>query len=157
MSTSPKQSSSMGSRPASGHRAPGPAAMSTGFSKILTRCSVPQSLSAWTTKKPPRSAPLPTMTAGRTSLEVDLPYLWSNFGRHRQRRYYFYRRDGKFAAIKSPDGRRLEPGDTCFLEAYQRMHESFEQSPTAAPARTSTKTGTIAHLIEAYRALAQFQ
>jgi hypothetical protein len=90
-------------------------------------------------------------------LEVDLPYLWSNFGRHRRRRYYFYRRDGKFAAIKSPDGRRLEPGDTGFLEAYQRMHESFEQSPTAAPARTSTKTGTIAHLIEAYRASPNFK
>ena len=97
------------------------------------------------------------MTAGRTSLEVDLPYLWSNFGRHRQRRYYFYRRDGKFAAIKSPDGRRLQPGDAGFLEAYQRMHESFEQSPTAAPARTSTKTGTIAHLIEAYRASPNFK
>jgi integrase len=59
--------------------------------------------------------------------------------------------------ITAPDGQRLQPSDAGFLEAYQRIHERFEQPPAAAPARPPAKAGTIAHLIEAYRASPEFK
>jgi len=89
--------------------------------------------------------------------KVDLPYLWSGQGRHKRRRYWYYRRDKKFIAIKSPDGRCIEPTDPGFLGAYQSIHETFGQSEAAVPDRASTKEGTIAHLIDVYRASSDFK
>jgi hypothetical protein len=88
---------------------------------------------------------------------VDLPYLFCTLGRHKRRPYWFYRRDGRYIAIKSPDGRRLQPSDADFLEAYQGIHERFEQPPAAPPAQPLTKAGTIGHLIDAYRASPEFK
>jgi hypothetical protein len=87
---------------------------------------------------------------------VELPYLFCTLGRHKHRPYWFYRRDGRYIAIKSSDGRRLQPSDDGFLEAYRGIHERFQQPP-AAPARPATKAGTMAHLIETYRAAPEFK
>jgi hypothetical protein len=105
---------------------------------------------------------MPTRTSGATALvevNIDLPYLVCTLGRHKRRPYWYYRRDGRITAIKSPDGRLLQPSDAGFLEAYQRIQERFEQErPEQPPAKpTGARTGTFAHLIEAYRASPDFK
>jgi integrase len=95
-------------------------------------------------------------TNGVTALvKVDLPYLFYALGRHKRRPYWYYRRDGRVIAIKSPDGRHLQPSDAAFLEAYQLIHGSFE-TPVPTAKAEKAKAGTFAHLIEAYRASPNF-
>jgi hypothetical protein len=84
-------------------------------------------------------------------VKVDLPYLWAATGR-RGRQYWFYRRDRKLTPITSPEGRRLRPGDAGFLEAYERIHDTFGVDTSAEVA-----IGTVAHLIEVYRAAPEFR
>jgi integrase len=52
--------------------------------------------------------------------DQNLPYLW-----YAKRRYPFYRRNG-LIPVTTPDGRRLLKGDFGVLEAYERIHASFE-------------------------------
>jgi hypothetical protein len=82
--------------------------------------------------------------------KLDLPYLWVVTGRQR-RRYWFYRRNGQRIPIASPDGRRLRRGEPGFLEAYERIHKSFAVASSAGPA-----IGSLAHLIDTYRAAPEF-
>jgi integrase len=82
-------------------------------------------------------------------VKVDLPYLWAPMGR--RRRYWFYRRDGRRIPITSSDGRRRQKGEPGFFEAYERIHESFAEPPSGGSA-----AGSIAHLIDAYRAAPEF-
>jgi hypothetical protein len=84
-------------------------------------------------------------------VKLDLPYLWVTTGRHGRRRYWFYRRNGRFIPISSPDGRRLQQGEPGFFEAYERIHESFGLAARAGPA-----SGSLTHLIDAYRAAPEF-
>ena len=117
----------------------GMAAMCTGSSKTLTPHSIASNLRL-------RNA----VTDGATTLtKIELPYLWAPNGRNK--RYWFYRRAGQRIPITSPQGRRLEPGDPGFLEAYERIHESFGLEPSSEP-----KTGTLAHLIDSYRNAPEF-
>ena len=81
---------------------------------------------------------------------IDLPYLAAPKGR--SRRYWYYRRHGRWTPIATIDGRRLDHDDPGFLEAYDRIHASFETVPPppgAAP-------GSLAHLITGYLASAEF-
>src|SRR5262249_61781651 len=83
-------------------------------------------------------------------VSLQLPYLWAAQGRHRL--YWFYRRDGKLIPITDAQGTRLSEGDAGFLEAYERIHASFEVQGADKPT-----VGTIAHLIDAYRAAPEFK
>jgi integrase len=85
-------------------------------------------------------------------VKLDLKYLWAPEGRRGRRRYWFYRRGGKWIPISSPGGQRLSPGDGGFLEAYERIHGSFGAEPDARRAAI----GTVAHLIDGYRAAPEF-
>ena len=84
-------------------------------------------------------------------VKLDLKYLLTTKGRHGGR-YWFYRRGGKLIPINSPEGQRLSPGDEGFLEAYERIHYSFGTQPGAKRAAI----GTLAHLIDDYRAAPEF-
>src|SRR5215472_9780069 len=138
MSTSPRPSSWTELRLGNGHRAPGTAATSIGSSKILTPLSIVSSLSAQR-----------AMTAGAITLaKLDMPYLYGP----KKRRYWYYRRNGRFIPITSPEGRRLQPGEPGFLEAYARIHASF-----SAERVEETEVGTLAHLIDVYRASPEFR
>lgn len=77
---------------------------------------------------------------------LDLPYLWAAQGRG-GRLYWFYRRAGQRVPIESLEGERLAPGQQGFMEAYERMHASFE-----AEGRPAALPGSLGHLIEGYRA-----
>src|SRR5947207_2556176 len=79
------------------------------------------------------------------SHRINLPFLWVAKGRN-GKRHYFYRRHGLLIAIKSPEGRRLKPGDPGFYEAYEAVHASFGNRKPEGP-----KLGTIAHLVQEYR------
>jgi hypothetical protein len=79
-----------------------------------------------------------------------LPYLWRATGRH-DRQYWFYRRSGQRIPITSPEGRRLQQGDVGFLDAYERIHATFGVERAILPAM-----GTLAHLINVYRAAPEF-
>jgi integrase len=83
-------------------------------------------------------------------VKLDFPFLWAPMGRH-GRRYWFYRRNGQHIPITSPDGRRLQEGEPGFLEAYARIHESFAVTPSSA-----SGIGSLAHLIDAFRAAPEF-
>jgi hypothetical protein len=63
----------------------------------------------------------------------------------KKRRYWYYRRDGRFIPITSPDGRRLQYGEPGFLEAYARINSSF-----GAENIELTAIGTLGHLIDVY-------
>ena len=90
------------------------------------------------------------MTDGAITLaKVELPYLWAPKGRHK--RYWFYRRAGQRIPITSPQGRRLQQGDPGFLDAYERIQESFGVAPRSKPT-----IGTLAHLIDSYRSAPEF-
>lgn len=92
------------------------------------------------------------MTAGVTTLvKLDLKYLMASTGRH-GRRYWFYRRGGKIVPITSREGRRLKPEDDGFFATYERIHDSFGASPGTKRAAS----GTLAHLIDAYRSAPEF-
>jgi hypothetical protein len=94
------------------------------------------------------------MTAGTITLvKLEMRYLFAGAGRHK-RRYWYYRRDRRYIPIISPAGERLQPRDAGFLEAYQRIHAAFEQPPASKP---TTTTGTIGHLIDAFRASPEFR
>jgi enterobacteria phage integrase len=82
---------------------------------------------------------------------INLPYLWAAKGRG-GKLYYFYRRDGLLIPIKSPEGRRLKPGDVEFYEAYAAIHARFGTQKAEGP-----KIGTIAHLVQEYRQSGDFQ
>jgi integrase len=98
---------------------------------------------------------MPTMTVGMTSLvKLEMRYVWWGLGRHKRRAYWYYRRGGRYIAIMSPEGEHLQPSDAGFLEAYQLIHAGFEQPAAARPA---TKTGTIGHLVDTYRASPEFK
>lgn len=84
-------------------------------------------------------------------VKLDLPYLWVVTGRHRRGQYWFYRRNGRYIPITSPDGRRLQQGDPGFFEAYERIHKSFGVAARSGPA-----IGSLGHLIDAYRAAPEF-
>lgn len=81
---------------------------------------------------------------------LDLPYLWAAKGRA-GRLYWFYRRDKQRVPIASTDGQRLFSGDPGFMEAYERIHASFETN-----GRTTTIPGSLGHLIEGYRASSDY-
>jgi len=81
---------------------------------------------------------------------VDLLYLWAPQGRHKV--YWFYRRAGQRIPITSSEGKRLAYGEAGFLDAYERIHESF-----GVPARDGPVVGTLTHLIESYRAAPEFR
>jgi len=83
---------------------------------------------------------------------LDLPYLWGARGR-KGRHYWYYRRAGLRVPITSANGLRLAPTDTGFYAAYDRIHASFETASCHAP---PAGMGTIAHLIETYRAAPEF-
>jgi integrase len=88
---------------------------------------------------------------GATTLaRVDLPYLWAPQGRSKV--YWFYRRAGHRIPIISSDGKRLAQGDPGFLEAYEQIHQNF-----GVVARDAPGVGTLAHLIESYRAAPEFR
>jgi integrase len=98
---------------------------------------------------PPASG---AMTVGETTLvKLNLPYLWAATGR-RNRQYWFYRRNGQLIPITSPEGRRLRQGEAGFFDAYERIHATFAAEPTGEPA-----TGTLAHVINVYRAAPEFR
>lgn len=80
---------------------------------------------------------------------VDLPYL--DIYRSKGRLYAYYRRGKRRVRITDDAGQGLSPGDLGFLAAYQRIHAGFE----AAPAPRG-EAGTLAHLIEHYRASPDF-
>ena len=61
------------------------------------------------------------------------------------REYWFYRRAGQRIPIEDESGNRLFKGDPGFLEAYGRIHKTFERTPAAAPGH-----GTIAALAAEY-------
>src|ERR1700745_2150081 len=137
MWTSRKPNSCRASKPASGRKAAGTAATSIGSSKILTPLLIALSLSAQRA----------TMAGATTLAKLDMPYLYGP----KKRRYWFYRRNGRFIPITSPDGRRLQQGEPGFFEAYERIHQSFGVATSPRPA-----IGSLAHLIDAYRAAPQF-
>jgi len=114
--------------------------MSTGIAKTLTPHAIASNLS------PPRVA-----TDGAITLaKVELPYLWAPQGRSKV--YWFYRRAGQRIPITSSDGKRLAQGDQGFLQAYERIHQTFGvATPPAA-----TAVGTLSHLIDSYRASPDF-
>jgi len=86
------------------------------------------------------------MMAGATTLvKLEMPYLWAA----KRGRYWFYRRGGKFIPI------RLTPEDDGFLEAYERIHRDFGRAQT--PKGAGSAAGTIAHLIDEYRASPDFR
>jgi integrase len=88
-----------------------------------------------------------------TLVKLDIDYLFAGVDRQGKRRYWYYRRNRRYIPITSPEGRRLQPGDAGFLEAYAQVHAGFDQ-----PAATrSTTTGTIAHLIDSYRSSPEFK
>jgi integrase len=82
---------------------------------------------------------------------VDLPYLWFAKGRP-GRRYPFYRRDGQLIPLTSADGQRLKEDDIGLAEAYERIHATF-----ARQGRAPSRSGTLAHVIDAYRADAEYK
>jgi hypothetical protein len=97
-----------------------------------------------------------TMSGPTALVKLDLPYLFWALGRHKRRPYWFYRRDGRVAAIRSPDGRRLQPSDAGFFKAYQTIHERFEQEHAEQqPANTTdgARTGTLTWASLCVRAL----
>ncbi|CCG09027.1 tyrosine-type recombinase/integrase [Pararhodospirillum photometricum] len=81
---------------------------------------------------------------------VDLPYLIVY--RSGNKRYAYYRRSGKRVRVTAPDGAALLPGDGGFIDAYQRIHASFEVAPHPAFGR-----GSLAHLIEDYKKSPEFK
>jgi integrase len=83
--------------------------------------------------------------------QIDLPYLWAAKGRG-GRLYWYYRRGNLTVPIKSPEGRRLASGDVGFMEAYERIHASFEIARRPAPS-----TGTLSDLINKYRADVEYR
>jgi integrase len=85
-------------------------------------------------------------------VKLDLPGLWLPRGRHKQ--YAFYRRGKRYVPITDPDGNRLGPGDAGFFEAYERIRTNFD---TKIPPTTGATPGTLAHLIDAYRASPEFE
>lgn len=82
---------------------------------------------------------------------MDLPYLFAPKGR--SRRYWYYRRGGLRIAVAEPGGYRPDPETerTRFLAAYNRIHDSFDR-----PAPDGTRAGTLAHVVEAYRASPEY-
>jgi len=81
--------------------------------------------------------------------QVDLPYL--DTYRSRGRLYAYYRRGKRRVRITDDAGQALTPGEPGFLAAYQRIHVGFEAAPAPRAA-----AGTLAHLIEHYRASPDF-
>ena len=94
----------------------------------------------------------PARSPGRalTTTRLDLPYLFAPRGR--SRRYWYYRRGARRLPIAAPDGRRLTPDDPGFLEAYERIHASFE----AAPPPAGAAPGSLAHLVTGYLGSPQY-
>lgn len=78
--------------------------------------------------------------------QLELPYLWAAQGRG-GRLYWFYRRNKQRVPITSLEGDRLSPGQQGFMEAYERIHASFE-----VKGRPAALLGSLGHLIEGYRA-----
>lgn len=79
-------------------------------------------------------------------MKIDLPYLFAPKGKGR--RYYYYRRAGERQPIATIDGRRLDPvidGMDAFVDAWSRIHRSFEDRPNAAPS-----AGTLRNLVGDY-------
>lgn len=82
--------------------------------------------------------------------QVNLPYLWAASGRNRV--YWYYRRAGQRLPICDEAGKRFRPGELGFLDAYSRIHESFEDS-----GRDGAAPGSLSQVIAAYRAAPEFQ
>jgi integrase len=80
--------------------------------------------------------------------KIDVHYLYGP----KKRRYWYYRRNGRLIPITSPEGRRLQQDEPGFLEAYARIHASF-----GAERVKDTAIGTLAHLIDVYRASPEFK
>ncbi|MBB4268197.1 tyrosine-type recombinase/integrase [Roseospira visakhapatnamensis] len=80
---------------------------------------------------------------------VNLPYL--NIYERRGKTFAYYRRNGKRVRVTDLTGKPLGPKDAGFTAAYQRIHAGFEVTP--AP---KGGAGTLAHLIEHYRASPDF-
>jgi integrase len=82
-------------------------------------------------------------------VKLDLRYLYGP----KKSRYWYYRRGGRLIPITSLDGRFLRPSDAGFIEAYQRIHASFELPPATKPATI----GALAHLIEVFLGSPEFE
>jgi hypothetical protein len=68
----------------------------------------------------------------------------------KKRRYWYYRRNGRFIPITSREGRRLQHGEPGVLEAYERIDASFTAE------NVDTAIGTLGHLIDIYRVSPEF-
>lgn len=84
---------------------------------------------------------------------IDLPFL--HLYAVRGRTFAYYRRGSFRCRLRGPDGSAVLPGDAAFLEAYQRAHAAYEAGK--APAAPEAAPGTIAALIETYRASPQWK
>ena len=82
--------------------------------------------------------------------QLEVPYLWAAKGRG-GRLYWFYRRNKQRVPITSLEGERLAQGQQGFMEAWERIHASFEVKgkPLLIP-------GTLGHLIDGYRASSDY-
>jgi len=76
-------------------------------------------------------------------VKIDLPYAWTQTVKGRS--YTYYRRDGQRIPIKGV------PGTREWLDAYYRIHESFE-----APAAQGTKPGSLGALVEHFLSAPEF-
>src|SRR5436190_670094 len=105
------------------------------------------SRSTGSTNREPRRRAGP---AGRISSMalIDLPYLW--LAQDRSRKYWYYRRNGLRIPITSPNGERLFPEDAKFIEAYRRIHASFEKE--ASTVGLKVVLGTLGHGIPLFLA-----
>jgi integrase len=81
-------------------------------------------------------------------VKLDMRYLYGP----KKHRYWYYRRNGRFIPITSPEGRRLQQDEAGFLGAYARIHASF-----GVESVEDTAIGTLAHLIDVYRASPEFK
>ena len=79
--------------------------------------------------------------------KIDLPYL--DLVTSKGRSYGYYRRGGRRQRIPG------EPGSAAFLEAYNRIHESWAVS--AELGATAATPGSVAALVEAYRASPEYR
>jgi hypothetical protein len=81
-------------------------------------------------------------------VKLDMRYLYGP----KKHRYWYYRRNGRFIPITSPEGRRLQQDEAGFLGAYARIHASF-----GVESVEDTAIGTLAHLIDVYRSSPEFK
>ncbi|MGB1027687.1 MAG: hypothetical protein ACPGYL_14095, partial [Rhodospirillaceae bacterium] len=88
-------------------------------------------------------------------VKTDLPkYIFAPKGKA-GRPYYYYRRQGQRIPLCDGQGRRIGPDHEEFIQAYNLIHASFEQS--AGDFGRALVPGSMAHLIELYKRSAKFK